>query len=249
MAAGAAGGVDGSAGVVWATVGTVGAATVGAAAGIGATGASVSTTVGAAASAAARPLATDELDDLLPARFAGAVNEYEFRTTGVRICVVRPATRRATRRCVVPVVCRVTAVRRTRWAGAATRDPAGAAVLPPAAFGPAGTATPAFGMATCGKIAVGSVRAGSETARAVGDRSARMPAAKVATYGSASAIRPARPNQKRCRRVPNTPSPRGPVRPEPAAAYDGFNPNDKRLPRSTAQSRTGPARFEVPLPC
>jgi hypothetical protein len=137
----------------------------------------------------------------------------------MRVWVVCPATGLR-----VVTTWRVTTERRTLRAGAAACEAAAGVDAVRAARG---TAPPAFGMATCGKTATGTVNPGSATGTAVGDRSARMPATKVTTYGSASATSPATPNQKRWRRVPSPPSPRGRVPRDPAPAYAGFSRYDK----------------------
>lgn len=143
-------------------------------------------------------------------------------TTGTRVWVLWPATRLR-----VVTTWRVTTERRRLCAGVAARD-AEAGVE--AGRAPGERAAPAFGIATCGKTATGTVNPGSTTGATVGDRSARIPATKVTTYGRASATSPATPNQKRCRRVPSPPSPKGRVPPDPAPAYAGFSRCDKCRP-------------------
>ncbi len=69
------------------------------------------------------------------------------------------------------------------------------------------------GTATLGNWASGSDTAGMLTGTETGLSSARMAAPAMLMYGIASAISPSTPNQKRCRRVPSPPTPKGLVIP------------------------------------
>jgi hypothetical protein len=84
--------------------------------------------------------------------------------TGTR--VEEALVRRITRRCVVLMVRRVATVRRTARDGVVE---AVAGVRLRLACEAAGPAIPAFGIATWGRVATGTVNAGSDTGAAVDD--------------------------------------------------------------------------------
>jgi hypothetical protein len=77
-----------------------------------------------------------------------------------------------------------------------------------------------FGTAIVGNLAVGRESAGSETTAAGGERIALTVATATFEYGSASAIKPTTPNQKRWRRVPRLPRTNVPEPPYPPATAE-----------------------------